>query len=102
MLELGLMAALFFILVAIIASSLLKDALKRNGGAESGMADTSLIAIGMPPISSIKAKYIIPGKALPGIERLGSLGKGYLLVARVAFIFAVLSVVVGVVAELWG
>ncbi|MDI9244197.1 hypothetical protein [Marinobacter sp. CHS3-4] len=99
MLELALFAALFFILLAVIASYLLKAAINKHGIAESSVERTTLIAIGMPPISSVKAKFILPGAVLPGQEKLGTAGKAYLAVIRVSFFLAVLSIVVGTVFE---
>jgi hypothetical protein len=101
MLELGLMAALFFILIAIIASYLLKGALQRSGETASSIEKTKFIAIGMPPISSVKAKFIAPGIYLPGTERLGAIGRVYLFVVRTALFLAVLATVVSIVFEVW-
>ncbi len=54
MLELALFAALFFILLAVIVSYLLKAAINKRGIAESSIEKTKLIAIGMSPILSAK------------------------------------------------
>jgi hypothetical protein len=102
MLELALVATLSFLLVAIVASFLLRDELKKSGktGAAS-IAEAHLIAVGMPPTSSVKAIFIFPWKTIQGIESLGSLPNLYLFITRVAFGLAVLSVITGVVFELW-
>jgi hypothetical protein len=102
MLELALVATLFFLLVAFVASLLLRDELKKSGeiGAAS-IAEANLIAVGMPPTSSVKAIFIFPWKTIPGIENFGSLPNLYLFITRVAFGLAVLSVIAGVVFELW-
>lgn len=99
MLELGLLVSLIFILLAVIASYLLKSELKKCGIAELITEKATLIAIGMPPISSAKAKFILPGPLIPGIERLSPAGKVYLAAIRAAFLLAVLSLVIGAVFE---
>lgn len=102
MLGLVLVATLSFLLVAIVASLLLRDELKKAGENEAtSIAEANWIAIGMPPTSSVKAIFIFPWKAIPGIERLGSLPNLYLFITRVAFGLAVLSVIASVVLELW-
>lgn len=102
MLELALMATLFLLLVAIVASLLLRDELKKAGeiGA-TNITEASLIAVGMPPMSSVKAIFIYPWKTIPGIENLGSLPNRYLSIIRVAYGLAILSLIAGVVFELW-
>jgi hypothetical protein len=99
MLELGLIAALFFILLAVIASYLLKAELNKCGMTESNIEKTTIIAIGMPPATSLKAKYLLPGFGLPGAEKLSTAGKVYLLVVRGTFLLAVLSLVGGIIYE---
>jgi len=104
MYELALIATLFFLLVATVASLLLRDELKKAGeiGAAS-IAEANLITAGMQPTLSVKAIFIIPWKKIPGIENLGSLPNLYLLITRVACGMAVLilSVMAGVVFQLW-
>ena len=102
MLVLALVATLSFLLVAIVASLLLRDVLKKAGenGAAS-IAEANLIAVGMPPTSSVKAIFVFPWKNIPGIESLGSLPNRYLFITRVALGLAVLSLIAGVVIGLW-
>jgi len=102
MIEIGLLVTFAFLLIAIIASLLLRDALKKMGAsAEASMEDTSLIAIGMPPISSVKVSYIFPWKKLPGCEKLSGMPKAYLFITRAAFFLALLSVIVSAGLEVW-
>ena len=100
MIEAGLIAALFFILIAIIASYLLKRALHKSGISKSVTEETTVIAMGMPPITSLKADYLLPGTDIPGMHRLGAGGKIYLGVARIAFMLAILAIALAVIVEL--
>ncbi|MHC9511446.1 hypothetical protein [Kangiella sp. M94] len=100
MIEIGLIAALFFILIAVIASYLLKAVVRKRGNPESSIDTAKTLAVGMPPITSLKAKYIQPGSDLPQLEQLGAAGKWHLMLTRTALLLAVLSVLVGVIFEL--
>ena len=99
MIDLGLMVAIFFLLISIIASYLLKASLKKNGVTESVIEKTTLIAIGLPPISSAKVKLIVPGSLPQEMEKVNSEGKRYLLIVRVSFYLAVLSIIIGIINE---
>ncbi len=102
MIELGLVASLGFLLVAIVTSYLLRDALLKAGRESvESIEEAQLIALGMPPILSIKASFIIPWKKLPGIENLGILPKTYLGITRVAFSLAVFSIVLSIILAIW-
>ena len=100
MIEIGLMAALFFLLLTMIASYLLKASLKEKGVTKSVIEKSTLIAIGLPPISSVKAKLIVPGGFPQDTEKLDGVGKFYLYIVRASFYLAVLSLIIGIVNEL--
>ncbi|NOY16788.1 MAG: hypothetical protein GXP23_07655 [Gammaproteobacteria bacterium] len=102
MIEIGLLATMVFLLVAIITSYLLRDVIaKTDGIGKESIEKTQLIAIGMKPITSVKACFILPWKKLPGSENLNVAGKLYLLVTKIAVSLAVLSILLGVIFEIW-
>jgi len=102
MIEIGLLATMVFLLVAIITSYLLRDTIaKMDSMGNDSIEKTQLIALGMQPISSVKACFIFPWKKLPGSENLGTAGKAYLFITRTAFSLAVLSILMGVILEIW-
>ena len=100
MIELSLIASLFFLVIAVIASYLLKASLKMNGISESIIEKTTLIAIGLPPISSVKAKLIMPESSPQELKEFSTKGKMYLYIVRSSFYLSVLSIAIGIIIEL--
>jgi len=102
MLEISLFVTMVFLLVAIVTSYLLRDAIAQSDTVDSGSIEkTQLLALGLKPIASVKAGFILPWKKLPSSGELSTLCKVYLFVTRTAFIFAALSILLGVIFEIW-
>ena len=88
------------ILISVIISYLLKFELKRTGFTESAMQNTRFIALGMLPISSVKAGVLVPSCKEPNTAKWSYLAKMYIFLIRTTLFLAIISIITGVVLEL--